>query len=222
MKNYLYLILAVSVIFTSCKKEEDENPTPTVITGCTNLNAVNYDASAQSDDGSCIYDIFPTPTRWIATNVIVDTSSTISIFGIVIDSLSGSGTVTYSPSEAESPSAVEFNSNTKLIFEADYDNAIDTLDYMINGTVLYVYDDFEEDTLELNYSVGENGLTLNQTMAIDTTFIDDGIPIGANFSYSMTLYFVKSNNFTTNLELRKNNNVFTSKNKLKHILKKLK
>jgi len=222
MKNYLYLFLVVSVIFTSCKKEEDENPTPTVITGCTNLNAVNYDASAQSDDGSCIYDIFPTPTRWIATNVIVDTSSTISIFGIVIDSLSGSGTVTYSPSEAESPSAVEFNSNTKLIFEADYDNAIDTLDYMINGTVLYVYDDFEEDTLELNYLVGENGLTLSQTMAIDTTFIDDGIPIGVNFSYSMTLYFVKNNNFTTNLELRKNNNVWPSKNKLKHILKKLK
>lgn len=222
MKNYLYLVLSISIIFTSCKKEEDEDPTPTIITGCTNLNAVNYNASAQSDDGSCIYDIFPIPTKWIATNVIVDTSTTISIAGIVIDSLSQSGTVTYLPTEAETPTAIEFNTNTKLIVEADYDNAIDTVDYMTNGNLLYIYDNYEEDTTELNYSVSENGLTLSQTMVVDTSFIDDGIPISFNFSYSMSLYFVKNNNFTPNLELRKNNSIWLSKNKLKNKLKKLK
>jgi hypothetical protein len=57
MKKILYLFLTVSLIFSSCKKEEDEVVTPTVVSGCTDSDATNYSSNATSDDGSCTYDI---------------------------------------------------------------------------------------------------------------------------------------------------------------------
>ena len=54
MKKILYLFLVFPLIFSSCKKEEDE---PTVINGCMDSQATNYNASATSDDSSCTYDM---------------------------------------------------------------------------------------------------------------------------------------------------------------------
>jgi hypothetical protein len=45
MKKLLYTFLAVSIIFAACKKEE----------GCTDPIAINYNADAEKDDGSCTY-----------------------------------------------------------------------------------------------------------------------------------------------------------------------
>ena len=55
MKKLLYTLLAVSIIFASCKKEEDEVVTPIVISGCMDALSLNYDATATLDDGSCTY-----------------------------------------------------------------------------------------------------------------------------------------------------------------------
>ena len=44
MKKLFYTLLVVSIIFSSCKKEE----------GCTDPTATNYNADAEKDDGSCI------------------------------------------------------------------------------------------------------------------------------------------------------------------------
>ena len=57
MKKILYSLLLVSIIFAACKKEEDEIITPTVLSGCMDEIATNYDATASSDDGSCTYGI---------------------------------------------------------------------------------------------------------------------------------------------------------------------
>jgi len=56
MKKLLYLFLTVSLIFSSCKKE-DEVVTPTAINGCTDSQATNYNANANADDSSCLYEI---------------------------------------------------------------------------------------------------------------------------------------------------------------------
>ena len=52
MKKIIYLFLVLSFSFTACNKDDD---TPSVVEGCTDPAATNYDPSATSDDGSCIY-----------------------------------------------------------------------------------------------------------------------------------------------------------------------
>jgi len=49
MKKILYLFLTVSLIFSSCKKEDDVVVTPTVISGCMDATADNYNANATSE-----------------------------------------------------------------------------------------------------------------------------------------------------------------------------
>jgi hypothetical protein len=59
MKKLLYTLLAVSIVFAACKKE-DEAVAPTVINGCTDSNATNYNSTATSNDGSCTYSVIGT------------------------------------------------------------------------------------------------------------------------------------------------------------------
>jgi len=47
MKKLIYLFMAVSLVFTACKKEEEK--------GCTDTNAINFDPNAEENDGSCLY-----------------------------------------------------------------------------------------------------------------------------------------------------------------------
>ncbi len=57
MKLNLYLIFIVSTLlitFSSCDKEEENNPDDMNISGCTNSEALNYNPNATIDDGSCI------------------------------------------------------------------------------------------------------------------------------------------------------------------------
>jgi hypothetical protein len=83
MKKLIYTFLAVSIIFSACKKEEGcTDPTATnynadaekddgsciaVISGCTDQTALNYNSLANTDDGSCI-DIILGCMNPIATN----------------------------------------------------------------------------------------------------------------------------------------------------------
>ena len=69
MKKILYLFLTVSLIFSSCKKDGDDNNTPTGVQGCTDPDATNYNASATNNDASCMYDISDV---WETTSAILN------------------------------------------------------------------------------------------------------------------------------------------------------
>jgi len=59
LKKIIYTLLAITLVFSACKKEDDDTvnpPTNTSVFGCTDITAINYNILATIDTGSCIYD----------------------------------------------------------------------------------------------------------------------------------------------------------------------
>ena len=175
MKKLLYLFLAVSFIFTACKKEE----------GCTDAIATNYNADAEDDDGSCTYGL--TGGIWTTTNVIKDSTITVTVGGILDPTQSGSGSETLTAEDSESPTSIEFLSNDTVYALHSYDPAEDdTSTYSISGSTLTITSTDEDEDLimdDLQYTVDKTTLTL--VMSIDTSVSMPPVEISANFSQTM-------------------------------------
>jgi len=73
MKKYFYnfnLLLLLSLFFVSCGEDTEES----ILFGCTNQSAVNFNPLAQEEDNSCMYDlatILPT-NQWYISSVTAD------------------------------------------------------------------------------------------------------------------------------------------------------
>ena len=172
MKKLLYTFLAVSIIFSACKKEE----------GCTDAIATNYNADAEDDDGSCTYGL--TGGIWSATNVIRDSTITVTVGGILDPTQSGSGSETLTAEDAESPTSVEFLSNGTVYALHSYDPQDDnTSTYSISGSTLTINASEDEDQMNFEYTVDKTTLTL--VMSIDTSVSMPPVEISANFSQTM-------------------------------------
>ena len=52
MKKILLILLCLPLLFTTCKKEDDEPTNKVEIAGCTDSTACNYDSLATVDDDS--------------------------------------------------------------------------------------------------------------------------------------------------------------------------
>ena len=191
MKKLLYSLLAVSIIFAACSKGEDEVVVPTAINGCTDSLATNYNSLATVDDGSCTY----TPVTydgltggvWITTNVILDSTVTVTVGGVINPTQSGSGSEIKTAEDAEAPTSVEFLSNGTVYALHSYDPAEDdTSTYSISGSTLTITSP-DEDPMNFEYTVDETTLTL--VMSIDTSLSMPPVEISASFSH--TLNFIR-------------------------------
>ena len=157
MKELLYLFFSLSIIFSACKKEDEDMPTPTVINGCMDTSATNYNANTTNDDSSCIYGF--TAVTWIATDIIGDTSLIVSYMGTAIDSLSSSGSKIGTPEMAGTPTSLNFLSTGTVYAEFSYDNEIDTVTYSTIGNTLTITDS-EGKIRGFDYTVSKNHLVL--------------------------------------------------------------
>jgi hypothetical protein len=67
MKRIL-LVLTLTTLIFACKKEDDKPSTTTIIEGCMDILALNYNSEATEDDGSCVYAVVEGCTDTLATN----------------------------------------------------------------------------------------------------------------------------------------------------------
>jgi len=192
MKKLLYSLLAVSIIFTSC--EEDDK-------GCTDPNAVNYDPSIEDTfenyDGSCCYDIVG---GWFSTNIVIDSTLTVSYMGETIDSLSSSGIRTINLGDHieevyYGPSFINFLSDGTGSVNYNEDNIDDTLNYSVNGNILMRKTSNHLEAGSFSYSINCQNLSLTGEEEIEWKEIIDleGGPIEVDFHllYSDELNFLR-------------------------------
>ena len=125
MKKLIYTLLALSMIFTACKKEE----------GCTDAIATNYNADAEDDDNSCIYSIIGV---WTPTSVSGSQSYSVTVMGEIVDSFDTTYTMT--AAEAGMDGDVEFTADGNM-----YEGG-DTASYTYSVNVLTITDDWESET----------------------------------------------------------------------------
>jgi len=130
MKKIIYTLLAVTFVFSACKKE-DEVVTTTVINGCTDATATNYNSSASNDDGSCNYSIVGT---WTPTDVLNEYSYTVTVMGAVVEEDAGTETMT-SEDEGWEFTDVEFTDDGQMISEGESNS------YSHSDNVLTITDD---------------------------------------------------------------------------------
>jgi hypothetical protein len=252
MKKLLYTFLAVSIIFSACKKEENNNPTgtTTIVYGCTDTNAINYTPTATVDDSSCTYSgcmdstatnynplatvddgscVYGIVGIWTATNVVGDSSFIVSYMGVTVDSLSSSGTITATPEMAGSPTSLEFLSSGTAYAEFLYDNEIDTVTYSTSGNTLTITDS-DGGSFDIDYTVSQSDLALVDGGSQDTSVIVDfgtgPMTLDISYSYSNSLNFTRNTNGIVNnnvsQRLGNTNHSWFTKPKLNDILKTIK
>lgn len=169
MKKIFYYTLAIGIIFTACKKEEESNNPP-----APSLSIVGV---------------------WTPTTAVTDTSVTVSMMGMVVDSLSGSGSITEPADAAGIEGNLEFTNNGELFVDGD------TVNYVYSNSTLTITDEDSTFSIPCSFSQTELSLELVQ-MNMDTSWVEMGMPISISMAYTQTIYCSRNTIKNTNTKQR--------------------
>jgi len=212
MKKIIYTLLAVSIIFAACKKEdEDSIAPPTVLSGCTDAIATNYDATATSDDGSCTFGIVG--GAWITDTEEMTMHAIVSMGGMVFMDT----TITEIETNQDSMETVIQKFFNNGVFNAwdNYNNLVDNGTWVQSGTTVTV----TTDTVIVGEIISVTKTNLVHTVEGNETFTEDGADYDIDFTF--TAYHTRDENgFTTNnINQRKGNTSLINKKKLINSIK---
>ena len=171
MKKILFIILIISFVFSSCKKEE----------GCMDPLATNFNIDAEKDDGSCIFSI--AGGTWTTQSIVSTGSMTISLSGMVmLDS-----TINYTETNPDSlePYILIINENGTYM-EHDQSNA------MVEGGTWSVADD----QLTINTPDTTLVLTINSVSKNDVSMSINFVENSTDFGMTMNLDLTSTINAT--------------------------
>lgn len=167
MKKIIYLVLAVSFLFTACKKEE----------GCTDPIATNYNGDAEDDDGSCTFGIVGV---WTPYEVTVEANVTVTFAGATIQSFDTSYTQT--ALEAGIEGNIEFTNSGTIITTNDM-GALETDNYTTSGNTITITNSDDGETDVATYTVTKTNLSFT----ISDNEIDDEMGMTTTSTYDMTI-----------------------------------
>ena len=213
MKKLLYTLLAVTLLFSSCKKEEEDTiAAPTVLSGCTDVIATNYDATATSDDGSCTFGIVG--GAWITDTEEMTMHAIVSMGGMVFMDT----TLTEIETNQDSMETViqKFFNNGDFNAWDNNNNLVDNGTWVQSGTTVTV----TTDTAIVGEIISVTKTNLVHTVEGNETFTEDGADY--DIDYVFTAYHTRDENgFTTNnINQRKGNTSLINKRKLINSIKR--
>ena len=191
MKKLIYSLLAVSIIFAACKKEEENNNPPTPSVSIVGV--------------------------WTTTSVDIDTSITVTINGVVVDSLSGSASITMTPTDADIFEEIEFTNNGKMFVDGD------TADYTYSNNLLTVdFGNGEVEEVSCSFTATDLSITLEDNM--DTAWTEMGMAITISVYWGQTIHCSRNTVINTNVSqrVRNTNHSWFVKPKFDNIVKTIK